>query len=257
LRNIYFILFILCLSSCKLREKIVYFQDQDSIVTNDNLNFNPKIKVDDLLNITVYDISEENTSIFNAKVDLSTGSFGAGGGYVGGIPVLIGYLVDNKGEVEIPVIGKVKVEGLTRTEAIDLIQSKISKHLVAPVVRLNILNFKITVLGDVRTPGTYRIPNERITILEAIGLAGDLNITAKRDCVTVIRENKQGKTKYIIDLRSMDLMKSPVYYLEQNDVVYIEPNFNAMTNSNFFRTAGGQVISILSLLLSAFVLLSK
>ncbi len=241
-------------SSCKLREKLVYFQDKSDLITKENLNYNPKIKVDDLLNITVLDMNQENNVLFNGSIQVGGANLG---GYSMGMPALFGYLVDNNGEVDLPVVGKVKVEGLTRTEAVELIQQRLQSYLSHPIVKMNILNYKITVLGDVRVPGTYRIPNERITILEAIGLAGDLNITAKRDKVIVIRENKEGKKKFIVDLRTMDLLSSPVYYLEQNDVVYVEPNFNAMTNNNFFKSSGGQIVSVISILISTTILITR
>jgi len=245
---------ILLASSCKLKKKLVYFQDKNDLITNENLNYNPKIKVDDLLNITVLDMNQENNVLFNGANQAAISNLG---GYAMGMPALFGYLVDNKGEVDLPVVGKVKVEGLTRTEAVEFIQQKLQSYLTSPIVKMNILNYKVTVLGDVRMPGTYRIPNERITILEAIGLAGDLNMTAKRDKVVVIRENKEGKKKFVVDLRTMDLLSSPVYYLEQNDVVYIEPNFNAMTNNSFFKSSGGQIISVISLMISTAILITR
>ena len=165
------------------------------------------------------------------------------------------YLVDTNGEIDFPVLGKIKVGGLTRDETINLLKSKLSPDYIKdPNVNIRIANYKISVLGDVNRPGSYNIPNERITVLDALALAGDVRISAQRNNVLIIREEAGEKMQYRVDLRSNKLLTSPVYYLQQNDVVYVEPNYasvqSASSNSNttLFISLTGLIITIVSLL---------
>jgi polysaccharide export outer membrane protein len=251
---LFFCLILLTLSSCKLREKMVYFNNSmaDTIEVNGNTSFNVKLKVDDFISIMVSDLDEESTAQFNIKVPFNQIS-----GYTNGSNVLIGYLIDNEGMINMPVLGKIKVAGFSKSEVVQLLEEKLKVYLKNPVVNISIQNYKVTVLGEVNMPGTYRIPNDRITILEAIGLAGDLKITGIRKNVLVIREVNGIKTKYSIDLTKADLFNSPVYYLHQNDVVYIEPNIASMANSTFIKSNGTIFISISSLILSTLILLTR
>lgn len=247
-----FILFSLVLNSCKLREKIVYFNNSTTI-ENSEIKFLPVLKVDDLISITVYDLDQETTALFNTQ---QTGG-GQSPNYINGIAVNNGYLIDINGEVNLPIIGKLKVAGLQRNEAIILIENELKKYLNNPVVHLNILNFKITVLGEVNQPGTFRIPNERITILEAIGLAGDLKITGIRNNVLIVREENNSKTEIRLDLTSKEIFNSKGYYLKQNDVIYVEPNVNTRVNSTFLKSNSPIFISITSIFLSTIILLTR
>ncbi|MDX1653554.1 MAG: polysaccharide export protein, partial [Brumimicrobium sp.] len=124
-------------------------------------------------------------------------------------------------------------------------------------VSIQIQNFKVTVLGDVQSPGTFTIPNERITIIEAIGIAGDLKMTGNRKNLLVLRDRNGVKTEYRIDLTSKNVLNSPVYYLEQNDVIYVEPNAAARSTGTFWRTSGGIIISLTSLVITTVVLITK
>lgn len=247
-------LILLSLPSCKLREKMVYFNSlpSDTIEVNENTSFDVKLKVDDFVSIIVSDLDEESTAQFNMKV-----TFNQITGYSNGSNVLIGYLLDSDGMVNLPVIGQLKLAGLTKKEAVKLIEEKLKVYLKNPVVNITIQNYKVTVLGEVNMPGTFRIPNDRITILEAIGLAGDLKITGVRKNIIVIREVNGIKSRYKIDLTNPNLFSSPVYYLHQNDVVYVEPNYNSMANSTFIRSNGTIFISITSLILSTLILLTR
>ena len=153
----------------------------------------------------------------------------------------------------LPIIGAVKIGGLTRDSAISVIRNVLLEHLESPHVSIRILNFKVTVLGEVNNPGTFAVPNERINIIEAIGVAKDLKITGKRKNVVVIRnENGQNK-EYRVDLTSKTLFQSPVYMLKQNDIVYVEPNFKARYDASILRTTGGVILSATSLIITTFV----
>jgi polysaccharide export outer membrane protein len=165
--------------------------------------------------------------------------------------------VSADGTIDFPVVGNIKVEGLTRSQAIEVIKNKLSSYVVNPTVSLRILNFRITVLGDVRTPGTFTIPNERISILEALGIAGDLLITGERQNILVIRDEGGKRKEYRVDLTKESLFSSPVYYLQQNDVVYVEPNRAKRSAALINPSNAGLVIASLSLLITSLVLIFK
>lgn len=251
------IFLIFQLSSCKTREHLVYFQ-QEGAGNNGGViqgNYTPTLKTDDLLSILVTGDDPEAVIPFNLPAGLTPQNINSG--YTMGNPAMNGYLIDINGEIAMPVIGRLKVAGLNRMEAIELIEKKLKEYVTNPVVQIQIQNYKVTVLGDVKSPGTYKIPNERITILEAIGLAGDLNLTGTRKNVLVIRDDNGKKMEYRIDLTSKDLFFSPVYYLTQNDVVYIEPNKTARSESTLWRTTGPIFISLTSIIITTVSLILR
>lgn len=172
-----------------------------------------------------------------------------------GTPQQQSYLIDSNGEIDFPVIGKIKLAGLTREKSIELLRNKLSPDYVKkPTINIIISNFRITITGDVRKPGTYTISNEKISILEAIGLAGDLNISGRRDNVLIIRDEGKDKVRYTINLLSNKTLSSPVFYLQQNDVIYVEHNKARIqsaasnTNTSLFISVTGLIITIVSIL---------
>ncbi len=246
---------ILHLSSCKTREHLVYFQQSGSDSSAVQGNYTPILKTDDLLSILVSGDDPEAVIPFNLPTALTPQNINSG--YTMGNPALNGYLIDSNGEIALPVIGRMKVVGLNRMEAIQLLETKLKEYVSNPVVQIQIQNYKVTVLGDVKSPGTYKIPNERITLLEALGLAGDLKLTGTRKNVLVIRDDNGKKTEYRIDLTSKDLFTSPVYYLAQNDVVYVEPNKTARSESTLWRTTGPIFISLTSIVITTVSLIIR
>jgi polysaccharide export outer membrane protein len=157
------------------------------------------------------------------------------------------YLVDYDGNIEFPVLGKLKIAGLTRTELTAMLTEKISEYVNNPIVNVRLSNFTVTILGEVRNPGTFTIPDERITILEALGLADDLTIYGERKNVLLVRE-VDGKKKYSkVDLTSVNVVNSPVYYLQQNDVIYVEPN-NARIRASSYNQNNAVLISAIGTL---------
>lgn len=246
---------LLQLSSCKTREKLVYFQHESSDSASVQKNYTPILKTDDLLSILVSGDDPEAVIPFNLPTALTPQNINSG--YTMGNPAPNGYLIDANGEIAMPVIGRVKIAGLDRMAAIQLLENKLKEYITNPVVQIQIQNYKVTVLGDVKSPGTYKIPNERITLLEAIGLAGDLNLTGTRKNVLVIRDDNGKKTEYRIDLTSKDLFTSPVYYLTQNDVVYVEPNKTARSESTLWRTTGPIFISLTSIVITTVSLIIR
>lgn len=195
------------------RKDISYFQDvTDSLsIQKITRDFEAVIQAGDILSIHVTSLSKEASSFFNIV------------GENGDQQVANTYLVDPSGNIEIPLIGTVKVAGISSQVAKFLIKQKLEKYLTNPTVNLRIRNFKVTVLGEVKAPGVYTIPNEKITLIEAIGLAGDLTIFGKRVDVLVIREENGERKFFKVDLRSKSFFESDFYYLHSNDIVYVEP----------------------------------
>jgi len=248
-----FLLISISFSSCKLKEKYVYFQGNEGANTQFSNGFIPIIQISDYLSITIMGEDKETSVLFNFA-QLNNVPMA---GYENGIALPNGYTVDKDGNIEMPIIGKIKVGGLTKDAAIAIIQEKVSSFLNSPVVNLMIQNYKVTVLGEVNKPGTYKIPNERMTILEILGLSGDLKYTAQRKNILVIRQTNGRKEHIRVDLTSNDLFDSPAFFLQQNDVVYVEPTKVGLYNSTFWRSNGSIVISAISLLISTVVIITR
>ncbi len=213
---------IVLFSSCNIGKKVPYFIDvPDSTgypLTKKPLNYSePRIRPNDILGITIQTIDPQASEVFNNGGTASTGS--AGNSQAGG-----GYLVDNNGEIELPLVGRMKVAGMTTIEARTAIREAAKRFYVDPAVNVRFLNFNVTLLGDVSSPGTYNIQSERVSILDALGMAGDLAITAKRDNVMLVREEKGEKIFIRLDINNSDLVSSPYFYLKSGDVIYVEPN---------------------------------
>ncbi len=155
---------------------------------------------------------------------------------------LLGYVVDNEGNIEFPMLGELHIAGLTRWELQDLIKSKVidAGILLDPIVTVEFMNFRISVMGEVNNPGTFNVTGDKITLLGALSLARDLTIFGRRDNVTVIREQNGQRNVYKVDLRKSSLFDSPAYYLQQNDVVYVYPNSvragQSTINENYFKS---------------------
>ena len=174
---------------------------------------------------------------------------------------VLGYLVDKNGEIDFPILGKLQVAGLTRLELTELIKQKlIEEDLIKdPIVTVQFLNFKVSVMGEVSRPGSFTINSDRITLLEALSMAGDLTIYGRRDRVAVIRETDGKRTILFHDLRSSDIFLSPCYYLQQNDIVYVEPNkakagqreINSNTSMSVWLSAVSILATISSLIVTA------
>ncbi|MGK0308340.1 MAG: polysaccharide export outer membrane protein [Urechidicola sp.] len=241
------LLSLMILASCTSKKDIVYFQEinNENQVENQVNNRAQLLKSSDLIEVTVLAFDMSAVALFNGQ--------GISGDSSGGAAKT--YLVDHAGFIEFPLLGNIKMAGLTRTEATGLLKDKIAEYVKNPIVNLELKNFRVTVLGEVARPGVYQVNNERITLLEALGLAGDMTIFGERKNILVIRE-KDGKKSYTrIDLTSDEIFKSPVYYLSQNDVVYIEPNKTKVKQSK--TSSMGVVLSVVGILLSATTLIIR
>lgn len=258
-RALPFLMFsVLVLFGCKTKERMIYFQGSDDRAMVGQANYTPTFKPDDFLAVVVTSSNPESAIPFNYPKELITQSAGGNSGYHMGRPIPAGFLVDADGYVTLPVVGKIFVAGKSRTEVVGELLIIYKQYLKDPVVQIQIQNFKVTVLGDVNHPGTFQIPNERITILEAIGLAGDLNMTGARKNILVLRDRNGEKQEFRLDITSKDILTSPVYYLEQNDVVYVEPNAAARSQGTFWRTNSAIIISTTSTLVTmVFLIVSR
>ena len=233
------------LTSCGSKKEVVYFQnakDFETIVDTDT--FAPKFKVNDIISIFVSTFDLDAAEPFNLLKGQSKS----------GKLEYIDYLIDIEGNIDYPVLGKINLIGLSVEEAKDLLKAKLADYLKDAIVNIRILNFRISVLGEVNEPGIYEVSGERITLLEAIALAGDLKIKGKRDNVMIIRDFNGAKTYTRVDLRNKELFNSPVYYLTQNDVVYVEPNKSAIASS-YFDARVNAAISIASIIITSTIIL--
>lgn len=227
------IVFAFYLCSCVNQRKAFYFADLGSgDMNSSNLASRSLIQGGDILSITVYSLSQQSLGAFNNPnlIDARSSSttYNSNYNYTGPSSVnqLGGYLVSTDGYIKFPMLGKIKVGGLTKNELEERITSAIvdKKLLLEPIVTVRQLNFRVTVLGEVARPTTINVPSERISLLEAIGMAGDLTIYAKRDNVLVIREENNKKITKRLSLNSTEIFTSPYYYLQPNDIVYVEPD---------------------------------
>jgi polysaccharide export outer membrane protein len=245
--------FLLFLCSCTSKKNLVYFQGPTEVNSEITKSYSPLLQKDDLLSITVMGLDPKAAEPFNLPLTpVVTNNVG---GYSQGAPTPPGSLIDEDGNIDFPVLGKVKLGGITRSAAVELMKERLAEYITKPSVNMRILNYKVTVLGEVRNPGTFTIPNERISLPEALGIAGDLLITGVRNNVLVIRDVNGVKTETRIDMTTKELFKSPVYYLQQNDIVYVQPN-RAKINSSVLNPANvGMAISILSLVITMATLL--
>ena len=250
IKKIVLAIIVLTITSCASRKEIVYFQKDQVDQSKTNTTYKTVFKADDLLQITISALDLEAVKPFN----LPAVTFATTTDRAVGTPQQQTYLIDNEGFIDFPVLGRLKLAGLSRTEAIELLKNKLSPDYVKnPTINIKITNFSITVLGDVKMPGRFTIPNERISVLEAVGLAGDLNMSGIRTIEVKREENNEIKS-YKLDLRSNEVFNSPAYYLQQNDVVYVEPNRSSSQdaaynkNTGLFISLGSVVISLISIL---------
>ncbi len=217
---------VLCwgLPSCVNTKRAIYFRDQgDGTIRSSFLVPETIIEANDILSIQVSSLNPEASAAFNAA---STSNNASATPSPGSLSEAAGYLVSRQGFITFPILGNIRAAGLTKDQLTDSISHILSdkKLLVDPIVSIRMLNFKVTVLGEVEHPSVFSVPAEKISLLEALGLAGDLTINAKRDNVLIIREETGKKVIKRIDLNSSELFTSPYYYLQSNDVVYAEPN---------------------------------
>ena len=241
------ILVTILFSSCASKRNTVYFQS-DTNTINVPSKFNEEvITADDILNISVTALDMTSIAPFlkekfyNSNMEQN---------------LLDGYKVDANGDINFPLIGNIKVADLTTKQAAIKIQELLSKSIIDPIVNVRLLNYKITILGEVKTPGTFKVYDTKITIIQALGLAGDITIYGKKKNIKVIREINGNSVSTEVDLTNSNFISSDFYYLRKNDVVYVEPTFAQIKNSGYIGQITN-ITTILSLIFTHIVLLSK
>ena len=223
---IFAVTLLIAMSSCGTSKSVAYIQNSDSInYDNSRYLYDAKIMPKDQLTITVNTVNPEASTPYNL---LLQNSYYQGRTMSSGGGTLMPYLVDNDGYINFPVIGRLKVGGLTKSECENMILEKIRPYMAEtenPVVTVRMSSYSVSVIGEVARPGSFQVAREKITILEALAQAGDLTIYGVRDKVKLIREDATGKKEiHTLDLTNANIVNSPYYYLQQNDIVYVEPN---------------------------------
>ena len=246
----YFFTFLL-FTSCGSTKKVTYFENKDAINTSLSKQlYDAKIMPKDVLQIQVFSMTPEASVPFNLvkpgqTTTTTTSNQGSG--------TIYDYLVDNEGNIEYPVIGTVHIGGLTKNEAEALIKSKIQPYMSEAenvVVHVRMANYKYAVLGGVAKPGLFTTQNEKVSILEAIAQAGDLSVFAERDKIFLIRENSEGEKEFHqLDIHDANIISSPYYYLQQNDVIYVEQKKSVARNA-FFSSNTSMWFTLTSMLMS-------
>ena len=257
-KNLLFIIVLWLFASCVSRKDTTYFYEPDELVSPATIEINQQFKKyltvqpNDELTITVSAIEQEAAIPFNPPI-VGSGNVSGGSVSVSGGNQLQTYLVDQEGNIEFPVLGTVKVAGLTRIELAQKLKDLITPYLNNPIVSVKLSNFQVSVLGAVNKPGTYTVSNEYLTIPKALGLAGDMTIAGRRDNVLIMREERGKITKAYLDLTSNATIDSDFYYLKQNDIIYVELN-DSQRQAGSLNPNSGLFISVASVLISLVVL---
>jgi len=253
----YYLFIVLCLlmTACKTPKDVVYLQGIDKLTT-EQLNaveqsYTLRIVKDDLLSISVSAWDPTAVTPFNPPVYAYAATQGEQP--VTPSETLYTYLVDQEGNINFPVLGKIHVLGLTRLELADKLEKMIAEYVEGPLVNVQLLNFRITMMGDVARPGTFTIKNDRLSILEAIGLCGDLQLTANRKNILVIRDTNGKRETFRVDITDPEVFNSPAFYLKQNDIVYVEPIDSKIRT----RSSSTRNISVISSVMSTLSLVAS
>lgn len=245
------VLFAFLAVSCTTAKDILYFQNIDQVRPEKiDAKYEPVISKDDKLQIIVSGPDKTVVTPYNFTLsDMLNGGMSAS-------QSVVPYLVDSSGDIDMPGLGRIHVEGMRRADLVDYITATLKdRGLVKnPVVSVSFLNYKVTVLGEVRNPGTYTVGSERITILQALGLAGDLLITAKRDGIILIRDEDGVQTHFKVDLKDGNLLNSPYFYMHQNDVLYVPQSATRIAQGTTATSIWSTVLSSVTTLVAVFTL---
>lgn len=237
---IFFTFFLIFLSSCSSKKQVIYFNDINFENQDKNIISVGKIQPNDILSIIISSSSTELSAMYNLNQDQNQNS-----------NIFPGYLVNLEGKITLPILGKITVKDLSMAQLEELLVKILieGKHLSEPIVTARLMNAKFTVLGEVNKPGTYTYSEQNISVLQALGYAGDLTINGKRENVLLIREENNAKTYITIDMTSKQWFGSPYYYIKPNDVIYVNPNGPKVKTAGYIGNLG-TFISIVSLSLS-------
>lgn len=255
-----YLLLVLALTSCGTSKRLKYFQDLPQVSTGTefpSIAFEEvKIRPDDILNVQV------NTVDLEASRAINEGNIPASGSGVALMNannvanrLVTGYLVDHEGFLEIPILGKVKVEGKTLTEAKEAIRKQTEEYFRDATVNIRFSNFRVSIIGDVARPGTYVVPNQEVSIIDAISFSGDLSTYGRRQNIMLIRKDSKGNSVAVkMDITKKEIFNSPYFYLKQNDIVYVEPSAARILNAD---TAVIRYLGLLASLVSVGILVFR
>lgn len=233
------ILFLIAMCACQSRNRIQYFTDYSQLTKSDSVSYLQPLRIQsgDILQIVISTLNKDISALYNPQSN-----------FAGANSMAQGYMVDRSGHIELPQIGKIDVRDKTTDEINEAIKAELNKDVKDGFVATRLLNFKVSVMGDVARPGTFNVTNERISVLEALSLAGDANVSAKRDEVLLIREREGKKAYMTLNLNDSRVLSSPYYYLSNNDVVYVRPGVNKFISSSAAVQLMPLIISGLTLL---------
>ena len=254
-RSLLILAFAALLCGCATKKQILYFQDIEGRQLKPlGAEYEAVIKKDDRLVIVVSGSDKSVTAPYN----LTLAELTAGATSTNPEQATLSYLVDAEGNIDFPILGKLHVEGLTRNQLVQMLTQEIGKDVKDPIVYVAFKNYKITVLGEVRNPGTYILDSEKCNVLQALGRAGDLLLTAQRDGILLIREENGVQQYHPLDLRNSDILESPYYYLQQNDILYVPPSATRVASGTAATGIWGTILSsittsiaVISLIISA------
>ncbi len=232
--SVFFCLVMLFFASCRSSRDIGFFQDLPQtediqILTEKNPAFALRFKVDDVLAITVNALDPTSVAVFNNP---AISYLSPNESEVGFSQQLQTYRVDTAGDINFPILGKIKVENLSKEELVSLLEDKLKKYVNDPIVNVQLVNFRISILGEVNAPGAFPIKNDRTTVLDALAMAGDLTVHGERQ-ISLIRDVDGQQVLYRIDLQDATSVAKPEWYVQQNDVIYVHPNGAKSRSSNF------------------------
>ncbi len=234
---------IVIISGCANKKNIVLFQENNKNVFNEYKYNNQKIQVDDIINVRVSALDMSSVIAFvDEKLQNTHDNY-----------LIKGYKIDEKGNTNLPILGEIKLLGLTSHQASKKIQDKLSESIINPVVTITIVSAKITILGEVNNPGTFSLYNPKINVIQALGLAGGFKSTGKRKDIVLLR-NTDGKViRHEINLTNNDFINLETFYLKNNDVIYVEPTFASIKNSGYIGSINN-IATIFSLVMSIIIL---
>jgi polysaccharide export outer membrane protein len=246
---------IVILSSCTSKKDYIYYQDIDEVYLEqlDKINNEFKIQVNDIIQVQVQTLDPLASLAFNK-------SMGAGGGGSSAAANqnidLLGYIVDENGNIRLPFVGKINVLGLNLEDAESVVRSKLLSYLKNPYVSVRVLNYKFTVQGEVRAPGTFTTTDPNLTLLQALGQAGDLTINGRRHDVLIVRTIGNERVVKRIDLTTSEWMNTSYYFVQQNDLIYVAPNPAKVTSAGYIGNVG-TLLSVVSIIFSTLVLIQN
>ncbi len=245
------LLSLIVLTSCSTKKEIVYFQGAEKLSNMKDLaKFQPVFEVNDILQISVSSLNAEVVEPFN----MNNGASSMGGGQQG--PSLMGYIIDIDGNIQFPVLGKIRAAGKSRSEFESYLTEKLKAYVTDAVVAVRLLNFRVVVLGEAGSQTVVNVENERMSIPELIATVGGVNYEGKRQNIMIIREVNGEKSVGYVDLTSADLFNNPYYYLKQNDIIYVEPTYRTVKSAGFITSWQG-LVSIATTAFSLILLFTR